>query len=62
MTRFTYTLVTPRRTFQCRDLNAAEYMYSCRKTASLWRHDRFTGVDSLVRTKTDGIETIITNS
>ena len=61
MTRYTYTLITPRRTMQCRDLNAAEYMYSCRKSASLWRHDRFTGVDSLVMSKTDGIESMNIN-
>lgn len=52
MKRYTYTLDTPNRIYQCRDLNAAEYMFSCRKTASIHRHDRITGEDAIIRTKT----------
>lgn len=37
-------------------MQSALYMYSCRKTASIVRHDRRTGEDSIVASKTDGIE------
>nr|DAL02888.1 MAG TPA: hypothetical protein [Caudoviricetes sp.] len=56
MTRFNYAIVTPKRTTVCRDMNAALYLYSCRKTASIVRHDRQTGNDSIVASKTCGIE------
>lgn len=56
MTRFNYALVTPKRSTVCRDMQSALYMYSCRKTATIVRHDRRTGDDSIVASKTDGIE------
>lgn len=56
MTHFNYVLVTPKRSTVCRDMQSALYMYSCRKTATIVRHDRQTGNDSIVASKTDGIE------
>lgn len=56
MTRFNYTLTTPKRSTACRDMHSTLYMYSCRKTATIVRHDRRTGNDEIVASKADGIE------
>lgn len=56
MTQFNYALVTPRRSTACRDMQAALYMYSCRKTATIVRRNRHSGEESIVASKTDGVE------
>lgn len=48
---YDYYLRTDKGTKSCRDLNAAEYMFSCRKHASIIRKNRKTGAEEVIANK-----------
>ncbi len=48
---YDYYLKTEKGTKNCRDLRAAEYLYSCRKHATIIRENRKTGEKETVATK-----------
>jgi hypothetical protein len=55
MKRFDYLLVGTKGTTLCSSLRSAEYLFSCRKTATIVKRDRSTGLDFIIAAKTDGV-------
>lgn len=48
---YDYSLQTKKGIMSCRDRQAAEYLYSCRKHATLIRRNRKTGEEEIVASK-----------